>query len=200
MRKSVAPAIFILGFILLSAWNCYAGPGLSTIGGDYFTVGSRTCAYVNNFLDFGGNFTLPNFGGTTRTGHFQGHLFLNEDGTGSWETNFTQYNHQSIDPGEIPLSFFDETCDVFYEKLPNRLRLTVSNCIATATAGAGKDTTWEIGEIFLTFSVSMNGEILLLSNTRPDIEIFWQIDPPGFENNITKRVCSRTLTAIRRGR
>jgi hypothetical protein len=200
MRKTVAPAIIILGFILLSVWNCYGGPGTATIGGDYFTVGSRTCVYVNNFLDFGSNFTLPNAGGIIRTGHFQGHLFLNGDGTGSWETKFTQYNHQSIDPGEIPLSYIDETCDVFYEKLPNRLRLTVSNCIATATDGAGIGTTWEIGDISLTFSVSMNGEILLLSNTRPDIEILWVIDPPGFENNVTKRVCSRTLTAIRQAR
>jgi hypothetical protein len=200
MRKSVAPAIFILGFILLSAWNCYAGPGLSTIGGEYFIVGTRTCAYVNDYLDFGENFTLPYAGGTTRSGHYQGHLFLNADRTGSWQTRIVQYNHQSIGPGQIPYAFFDETCNVFYEQLPNRLRLSVSDCFATATAGAGINTTWEIEDISLTFSVSMNGDILLLSNTSPAVETVWQIDPPGFENNITKRVCSRTLTAIRRGR
>jgi hypothetical protein len=196
MKKSVAPAIFILGFILLSAWNCYAGSRLSTIHGDYFTVGTRSCAYVNNYQDFvGDNFTLPFDGGTTRSGHFQGHLFLNGDGTGSWQTRFVQYNHQSINPGQIPLAFYNETCNVFYEELPNRLSMTVSDCIATATAGFGKDITYEIEDISLTFGVSMNGEILLLSNTTPGIERTWQIDPPGYENNIVKRVCTRTLTS-----
>ena len=200
MKKSVAPAIFILGFILLSAWNCYAGSRLSTISGDYFTVGTRSCAYVNNYLDFEDNFTLPSTGGTTRSGHFQGHLFLNGDGTGSWQTRLVQYTHQLINPGQIPLAFYNVTCNVFYEELPNRLRLTVSDCIAIATEGFGAGITYEIEDISLTMGVSMNGEILLLSNTAPRIERTWQIDPPGNENNIVKRVCTRTLTAVRQGR
>jgi hypothetical protein len=200
MRKTVASAILIVGFILLSGWNCHAGPGIYSVNGEYFIEGARSCAYVNNYQMFGENFVLPNSGGTTRTGHYQGHLYLNGDGIGSLEVKFVQYYHQSIYPGQIPIAAFNETCAVSYEELPNRLVLTMSDCYATTTAGSGIGTTWTLDPISLTFFASFNGDVLLLSNTsggaagQPAIERTWQ---PDYPNNVIERVCSRSLSAVR---
>lgn len=194
MKKTVVLAVFLLGFIVLPMLNCYAETGISSVGGEYFLVGSRSCAYVNNYQDFGANFSLPNSGGTTRTGHYQGHLNLNKDGTGSFETRFVQYYHQSINPGQIPVAFYDETCDISYEQLPNRLRLNLSNCFSTTTAGFAIGTQWVVADTSLTFGISSNGDVLLLSNTGPVVERTWQPVSPSL---VIERVCSRSLTAIR---
>lgn len=195
MKKTMAFAISVLGVILLSALNCQAESGLSTIGGDYDFVGSRSCAYVNAYQDFGDNFSLPFSGGTTRTGHYQGRLSLNKDGTGTWSSMFTQYYHQSVNAFQIPLASYSETCDVSYEQLPNRLRLNLANCFATTTDGYAKGTEWIVEDHSLTFGGSPDGDVLWLSNVRPAIERTWQPSAPSL---VIERVCSRTMMAVRR--
>ncbi len=194
MKRTMATAVSVLGFLLLSAFNCHAESAFSSLAGDYDFVGSRSCAYANAYQDFGDNFSLPYSGGTTRTGHYQGRLSLKRDGTGTWESMFTQYYHQSVNPGQIPLASYNETCDVTYEQLPNRLRLNLSNCFSTTTIGYAKGTQWIVEDRSMTFGISPNGDVLWLSNVRPAIERTWQPSAPSL---VIERVCSRTMMAVR---
>lgn len=206
MRKTVSTALFILGFILLSAWNSHAAPPteLFLVGGEYFLIGSRSCAQVNNFMEFGGNWILPFSGGTTRTTHLQGILNLNGDGSGTWTFFATQYIHQAVNGGATPLSRFrtppQTACDVTYGVRPNGiLELTqLPGCLTLVIEGAG------IGQYFtsdgevLIFGTSTNGGVLLLSDTRPVNERVWQTDSEGNQiGAVINRECSRTYTAVR---
>lgn len=207
MRKIVSPAIFILGFILLSALNSHAAPptDLFFVGGEYFLIGSRSCAQVNNFEEFGDNWSLPSpFGGTTRTAHLQGILNLNGDGSGTLTFFATQYIHQAVNGGATPLSRFrtppQTACDVTYGVRPNGiLEFTqLPGCLTLTTEGAGSGRYFTSGGEVLIFGTSTDGGVLLLSDTRPVKEVVWETDPEG--NQIDREIyreCSRTYMAVR---
>jgi len=196
MKKMVAPALFILGFILFSECACYAESAISPLGGEYSFVGTSSCADVQNQEDiFPPDFVLPS-PGVMRIGHYQGDLHLNGDGTGTWEYFFSQYSPQFLDGGDQPFAAYQTVlpCDVVYEQVQNRLVLHIlSGCISEVVFGFRRGIQFETGQINLTFFSSMNGDTLLLSKTRPGVEEIKNLDT-GF---VTKRLCARTYTAIR---
>ena len=197
MRISVAPAMFILGFILLSAWNCYAESGIATLFGEYAFVGTSSCLEVKNQQDFLPDFEVPSAGATLRTGHYQGILRLHGNGTGTWEYYFAEYSPEFIVPTRNPFGTFKtvEPCDVIYEQRPNRVVLTIlEGCLSVMVAGRAVGRQTETGEMPLTLLSSMNGDTLLLSKTHPVIEEVIRNTATGL---VTKRECSRTFTAVR---
>jgi len=204
MRKAVAPAMFILGFILLSAWNCYADSGIAPIGGEYFIVGTSSCVNASGNQDFlhpyppnpPPDFVLPDAGGTFHIAHYQGTLRLNGMGAGTLEYYLAQYHPASVYPGNQPFSAYQtvEPCDVVYEELPNRLNLKIlEGCHEIVVAGFREGNEYETGERYLTFESSMNGDLLLLSKTRPTPETTTNIQ----SGKVINRLCSRTLMAVR---
>ena len=206
MRRIMVLAVSVLGVLFLSVPDGFAQPGLRVVGGEYFVVGSRSCAYVNGYQDFAYDeshnaYSLPTLypstGGTTRTGHYQGSLTLNANGTGTWKMYTAQYYHQATAPGASPFRSFNSTCDVSFEELDTgRLVLRILNgCVSTEVSGPTAGTKWVTDEETLTFGTSMGGDILLLSNTRPVIETTWDENAPS---NVIERLCSRTMMAVRR--
>jgi len=86
-------------------------------------------------------------------------------------------------------------CDVTYGKADNGLfDITFSNCEGINVLGIGIIPTPNVTEYApktLSMAATRDGEVLVLSNTFPEVE--------SFTRNVTpiKRLCSRTFTAIR---
>ncbi len=207
MKKALTAAMLILGLILLPALNSHAEPGISAIGGEYFVTGIQTCVSANDpERVFGDIFRLPESGGTIRTGYYEGTLILNGDGTGTLSYSLARYT-PVLGPYQTPFTVLQTgltvngllqraPCDVLYETLPTDgsvLRIP-EGCTNTTVLGPGLGNNWIYGDIFLTLKSSMNGEILLLSTTRPIVEAQAPYNDP---TNIRQAVCSRTLTAVR---
>lgn len=202
-RSFYAPCISVI-FCLL-AGNALAAPPTSspTLRGSYFVAGSRSCVYASNYLDFGANFQLGASGGTFRTGHYEGILQLNGDGTGSFDFKFIQYysSHPYVTPdpylgpGGYPIGSFPGSCNVAYEQNTDGfLNVTLSGCVSTGDAGSGIGTTWISSDESIAMAASGNGDMLILSKTDPIVETTYNELSPGL---IIKRICSRTWTGIR---
>jgi hypothetical protein len=195
MKRMLSLAAFGLVFIITLTTHVLAVPPISPLRGEYYVVGTRSCVYVNNLQDFDANFSLPSSGGTTRTGHYDGRLRLNGDGTGYFSFNFIQYNFQATSVGNFPIGTFPGSCDVSYvSNTDGLIDLTLLNCIYMGTAGAGSGIDWQSSDTVLTLAATRNREVLVLSNTSPDVEGSWRADTPS---NVTKRICSRTFTGVR---
>ena len=196
MIKVSASALCASAIVLLSAVQVIAGPPTTRLHGEYYVVGSRTCAYATGFgQDFGPNFSLPINGGTTRTGHYDGVLRLNGDGTGDFTFNFIQYYFQSISAGQLPIGAFPGSCMVLYESLPSGLiSLTLTQCVGTGTAGAGNGSTWTNDDEVLTLAATMGGDVVVMSNTEP---VVGTTSLNGDSAFAIRRICSRTFTGVR---
>ena len=196
MEKVSASALCISVFILLSAVHAFAGaPTAITLRGDYYLVGSRSCVYTNGGQEFLANFYLPSNGGNTRTGHYEGVLHLNGDGTGNLNSNLIQYYLPAINAGQQTIGYWSNSCEVSYEKLPNGfIIMNFILCEDTGEAGIGSGHIWVDDGINMNVAASGNGDVLLLSNTYPAIEHTTRLVPSFSE---LYRICSRTFTAIR---
>jgi len=196
MKRLSASALCISAIVLLSAVQVLAGPPTVRLRGEYYVVGSRSCVYATGYgQDFGPNFSLPATGGTTRTGHYDGTLRLNGDGTGDFTSNFVQFYFQATSAGQFPIGAFPGSCMVLYESLPNGLiALTLTQCVSTGTAGAGIGSTWTNDDEVVTLAATMGGDVLVMSNTGPVVGTTFLNGDPAFA---IKRICSRTFTGIR---
>jgi len=196
MRKAVVPVLCILGFILMmSAVDTFAGPPtFLTLRGTYYVVGSHSCVNSADGFSDDGSFSLLS-AGSMRTAHYEGFLNLYFDGTGKYTVNETQYIFQNIQQGSFPMGYQNINCDVTYGKADNGLfDITFSNCEGINVLGIGIIPTPNVTEYApktLSMAATRDGEVLVLSNTFPEVE--------SFTRNVTpiKRLCSRTFTAIR---
>lgn len=196
MNRISILALCVSAIVLLSAVHAFAGPPATFLRGKYYVTGSRSCVYVNGFnQDFGDNFSLPSTGGTTRTGHYEGWLIFNGDGTGNFTYNFIQYYFQNTTSGQHPIGVFPGSSMVLYESLPNGLiALTLTQNTATGNAGGGIGSTWTNEDEVLTMAVTMSGDVLVVSHTEPVVEATYLNGDPTMALH---RICSRTWTGIR---
>lgn len=133
---------------------------------------------------------------TTRTSHFTGRLFLDGKGTGSAEFRQLQVVHQAVNPGQQPVTISLSFCDISYQNLPNgSVELRTIDCQSPILSGGGAGGFATGGEAALIVTASMDGSVLLLSDTEPVVEnIFFTIGPNTFPSS---RICGRSYTAVR---
>lgn len=199
MRILVAAAAFIVGFYFMSAANVHAWYPTFYLRGEYHVVGSHSC--VNPAFKMGftndGSYTLTepegsNLTASFRWAHYDGFLHLYPYGKGKFTYTETEYISIFDHAGEMPMESRSVSCDVVHTPVNNGLfAITLSNCASTWIAGIGQEAVYTFEPKTLSMAATRDGEVLVLSNTYPEVEYFTRSD-----RQLVK-MCSRTFTGVR---
>jgi hypothetical protein len=196
MKRMLFPVAFCLVFIITLATHVLAEPPIEYLKGTYTLTGTRECVYGSPGAVFGAGPTYPlPSNPSLRIGHTEGKLIINLNGTGTWESRLMQIRENRISSGSPSwLTGWESTCEVEFDfDAAGGLELRLPYCEGPLTEGFFTGNIAFDRDTILSVAVSVNGDILLLSDTQPNIETVW--GGPGAPDQ--ERICSRSITAVR---
>jgi hypothetical protein len=185
--------LFGISFILIGSLEVKADQqtaSMSLLRGDYAFTGTLNCAV--DTVGFNASTLSRLGGGVTDSFSFGGSSTYNGDGTGTSTQKTLRINHQSNGVGQQPVEQFELNCDVVYVVNGDGTFNQRNTCQGTTLAGfpavgATLTTAFNLNGVIL-----LEGKVLLLSNTLPDVETLSRST-----GQILRTICGRSLTAIR---
>jgi hypothetical protein len=161
--------------------------------GDYNMTLSRTCAFDTGF---GANFERLGGGGDFGV-IVQGTITYNGSGGGSFVGQALSINHDSDTIGLFSASPTNQSCTVTYTVNADGTFTQTMNCNLTFTAGPITGNTATLNGITHGGHLSLDGTVLVLSNSTPNVETLTITSGPtiGFTN---QRLCNASGTATSR--
>lgn len=196
MKRMLSLAAFGLVIIITLAIDVLAVPPIENLKGTYALTGTRECVYGAPGAVFGAGptYSLPS-DPSLRIGHIEGKLIINRDGTGTWVSRLMQIRENRISSGSTSwLTGFESTCEVEIDfDAAGGIELRLPFCEGPLTEGPFEGYVAFDRDTILSVVASVNGHILLLSDTQPNIETVWG-GPSAPDQN---RICGRSIKAVR---
>jgi hypothetical protein len=159
--------------------------------GEYGFTQTRVC--VQNTAGFGADLSLLG-PATSRTTIFEGLLTFDGHGSGALTATALQINHNTVVAGQ-PVTRTTFACTARY--LVNHdgaVTMQLVGCEALNTEGSGAGFSSIASDVEFQGQLSRSSESLVLSDTGTEVESFELLETGA----TFKRICSRSLTAVRR--
>jgi len=188
-KKFLITVLINLLFIAANTFSLEAADLNNMLKGDYAITETLTC--VNSSGGFNENLTRIG-NGTSIIAHVGGFATFDGNGNGSFDGSVLVIDHANTGDGMAPVTPADITGTFTYtvntdlSYIDNRLLTLIY------TGGPNQGATRIISNLLVDGQVSTNGEMILLHDSKPNIEV---ITLPN--QSTVDRICSRTGTAMK---
>jgi len=188
-KKILITVLINLLFIAAYTFSLEAADLNHMLKGDYKLVVTLTCVSSPN----GFNENLTRIGdGKVISAHTNGIVTFDGDGNGTFDGSVLVIDPVKLNAGDAPVTPADTTGTFTYTvntdgSYEDNKVLTVTN-----TGGPSQGVTRTINNILVDGQLSANGEMILLHDSKPNIEV---ITLPN--ESTVDRICGRTGTAMK---